>query len=116
MILIIVRYASIISGLIFLSACVSDPNSYTVYPDGLSGPVQLKVEAEPSKNNSSGECLADTLSFLIGQPETALAAMEYPVNTRVLTEGQDLSMADKDETRLNLVIGFDRRIVNVFCG
>ena len=66
--------------------------------------------------NTDIETLANTLSFLIGQPETALAAMEYPADTRVLNENQDQSIDENYSSRLNLVIGSDRRITNVFCG
>ena len=73
-----------------ISACnTTTQGAYNNYDLIQGGPVPLKVETEESKSTSTGECLADTLSFLIGQPETALAAMEYPADTRVLNEYQD---------------------------
>ena len=100
-----------------ISACnTTTQGAYNNYDLIQGGPVPLKVETEESKSTSTGECLADTLSFLIGQPETALAAMEYPADTRVLNEYQDQSIDENYSSRLNLVIGSDRRITNVFCG
>ncbi len=100
-----------------ISACnTTTQGAYNNYDFIQGGPVPLKVETEESKSTSTGECLADTLSFLIGQPETALAAMEYPADTRVLNEYQDQSIDENYSSRFNLVIGSDRRITNVFCG
>ena len=100
-----------------LSACNTiDQSGYANYANSLGEPIKLKVETEPSSSTSKGECLADTLSFLIGQPETALAAMEYPADTRVLSDGQEVILEDSKPSRLNLVIGAERKIVNVFCG
>ncbi len=76
---------------------------------------QLKVETMPKLEENVGLCMADTLSFLVGQPESALSAMEYPENTRVFLEGQIISQ-DIDPSRLNLVLGSDRNIVSVYCG
>ena len=42
--------------------------------------------------------------------------MEYPADTRVFNENQDQSIDENYSSRLNLVIGSDRRITNVFCG
>ena len=107
------RFSFLIILLCFSSACNTGYQvAYTEYGE----PVQLKVEMEPSRSTSKGECLADTLSFLVGQPETALAAMEYPASTRVFSEGQEVNLENGDPSRLNLVIGAERKIVNIFCG
>ena len=73
-------------------------------------------DAAPSKIAEDGLCMADTLSFLVGQPETALQAMNYPENTRILIKGHQPLMKDFDPTRLNLVLGGDRSIILVYCG
>ena len=112
-IVIMSRVSFLIIVLCFSSACNTGYQGvYTEYGE----PVQLKVETEPSQSTSKGECLADTLSFLVGQPETALAAMEYPANTRVFPEGQEVNIENNQPSRLNLVIGSERKIVNIFCG
>ena len=69
----------------------------------------------PSEIAENGLCMADTLSFLVGQPETALEAMKYPENTRILVHGQVVNPGI-DPTRLNLVLGLDRNIRFVYCG
>ena len=90
--------------------------------DGTNNRLPLNKETEnfqeqmpPSQVVENGLCMADTLSFLIGQPETALDAMRYPDNTRVLVHGQVVNPG-VDPTRLNLVLGIDRRIKFVYCG
>ena len=75
----------------------------------------FQVEKPPSLEAEDGTCMADTLSFLVGQPETALDAMKYPENTRILVHGQIVNPG-LDPTRLNLVLGIDRYIKFVYCG
>ena len=112
-IVMMTRISFLIIVLCFSSACNTGyQGANTEYGE----PVRLKVETEPSRSTSKGECLADTLSFLVGQPETAIAAMEYPANTRVFSDGQEVNMENNQPSRLNLVIGSERKIVNIFCG
>ena len=81
----------------------------------MSNPSETSSDFPPSPVAEYGSCMADTLSFLVGQPETALKAMQYPDNTRILTHGQ-LVNSIMDPSRLNLVIGIDRNIKFVYCG
>jgi len=69
----------------------------------------------PSPIAEKGKCIADKLSFLVGQPDSALNAMDYPLNTRVMVVGQIVS-DQIDPERLNLVIGSEKKIVFVYCG
>ena len=80
--------------------------------DNLNQTVRIKP---PSEVVEDGSCMANTLSFLVGQPETALQAMQYPENTRILVHGQVVNSI-VDPSRLNLVIGLDRNISFVYCG
>ena len=73
------------------------------------------VKKPPSQVVENGSCMANTLSFLVGQPDTALQAMTYPENTRILVHGQVVNSI-VDPNRLNLVIGLDRNISFVYCG
>ena len=73
------------------------------------------ISVPPSTVVEDGSCMANTLSFLVGQPETALQAMQYPDNTRILVHGQVVNTL-VDPSRLNLVIGLDRNIKFVYCG
>ena len=76
---------------------------------------QESASVPPSKVVEDGSCMANTLSFLVGQPDTALQAMQYPDNTRILVHGQVVD-SFVDPSRLNLVIGLDRNIKFVYCG
>ena len=73
------------------------------------------ISVPPSTVVEDGSCMANTLSFLVGQPETALQAMQYPDNTRILVHGQVVNTL-VDPSRLNLVVGLDRNIKFVYCG
>ena len=73
------------------------------------------VRIPPSEVVENGSCMANTLSFLVGQPESALQAMQYPENTRILVHGQVVNSI-ADPSRLNLVIGLARNISFVYCG
>ena len=75
----------------------------------------VSLSKPPSQVIEDGSCMANTLSFLVGQPETALEAMKYPENTRVLVHGQVVNPV-VDPSRLNLVLGLDRNIRFVYCG
>ena len=75
----------------------------------------VRLSKPPSQVIEDGSCMANTLSFLVGQPETALEAMKYPENTRVLVHGQVVNPV-VDPSRLNLVLGLDRNIRFVYCG
>ena len=76
---------------------------------------QESASVPPSEVVEDGSCMANTLSFLVGQPDTALQAMQYPDNTRILVHGQVVD-SFVDPSRLNLVIGLDRNIKFVYCG
>ncbi len=83
--------------------------------DQVSKLSETAARRPPSTAVEGGSCMADTLSFLVGQPETALQAMQYPENTRILVHGQVVNSVI-DPSRLNLVIGLDRNIRFVYCG
>ena len=76
---------------------------------------EANLSKPPSQVVEDGSCMANTLSFLVGQPETALEAMKYPENTRILVHGQMVNPI-VDPSRLNLVLGLDRNIRFVYCG
>ena len=73
------------------------------------------MNIRPSQISNEGKCIADKLSFLVGQPDSALNAMNYPLNTRVMIVGQIVS-DEVDPERLNLVIGSEKKIAFVYCG
>ena len=66
--------------------------------------------------NEKGQCIANNLSFLVGQPETALGAMEYPANTRIIFLDKNEVIENSNAKRLSIVVGSQRKIVSVYCG
>ena len=66
--------------------------------------------------NEKGQCIANNLRFLVGQPETALGAMEYPSNTRIIFLDKNDSIENSNPKRLSIVVGSQRKIVSVYCG
>ncbi|WP_284164924.1 I78 family peptidase inhibitor [Frigidibacter sp. SD6-1] len=63
----------------------------------------------------TASCGADGLQHLVGQPESALAAMTFPAGTRFLKPGMAVTM-DFSATRLNIAIDGDGLIRAVECG
>ena len=63
---------------------------------------------------SDALCGADDQS-LVGRPEAVLAAMTFPLSTRIFRTGDALTM-DYRPDRLNIEIGVDDTIVVVSCG
>ena len=98
-----------------LPGCNTSGGDVQVNTSPVDNASDASVGLPPSKVVEDGSCMANTLSFLVGQPETALQAMQYPDNTRILVHGQ-LVNSFVDPSRLNLVIGLDRNIKFVYCG
>ena len=68
------------------------------------------------KLTDDGQCIARNLSFLVGQPESALGAMEYPSNTRIIFLDRNESIENTNSKRLSIIVGSQKRIVSVYCG
>ena len=68
------------------------------------------------KLTDDGQCIARNLSFLVGQPESALGAMEYPANTRIIFLDRNESIENNNTKRLSIIVGSQRKIVSVYCG
>ncbi len=99
--------------LIILSLISCNTNGVQSIPDSFTDDQTYNIR--PSPIAKEGKCIADKLGFLVGQPDTALNAMNYPLNTRVMVVGQIVTK-EVDPERLNLVIGSEKRIVFVYCG
>ena len=78
-------------------------------------PLVLKLAPRPKVGDVEHECLADIFSFLIGQPKSAIAAIEYPYNTRLFYLDEEKSDAFV-ANRLNLILDNSDKIIQVFCG
>ena len=68
------------------------------------------------KLTDDGQCIASNLSFLVGQPESALGAMEYPANTRIIFLDRNESIENTNSKRLSIIVGSQKKIVSVYCG
>ena len=80
-----------------------------------NGLLVLKLAPRPKVGEVEHECLAEVFSFLIGQPKSAIAAIEYPYNTRLFyldEEKSDSFVAN----RLNLILDNSNKIIQVYCG
>ena len=104
----------VVMGFVTLVGCNTTGGDIEV-SDSVNNVSDMSVGTPPSEVVQNGSCMANTLSFLVGQPESALQAMQYPDNTRILVHGQVVNSI-VDPTRLNLVIGLDRNISFVYCG
>ena len=60
-------------------------------------------------------CGASGLAWLVGEPESLLAAMTFEETTRFIGPGDAVTM-DYSAERLNIVTGENGRVVRVFCG
>ena len=73
------------------------------------------VEALPAIEEPEA-CGAPDLQGLVGQRESALAAMTLPAERlRVIQPGMAVTM-DYSPARLNVEVGTDGRIARVYCG
>ena len=69
---------------------------------------------EPTPPPVVDECGAAGYQGLIGQPRTALSAMNFPLGTRVIGP-EDMVTADFRPDRLNIEYGVNGRITKVSC-
>ncbi|WP_405403303.1 I78 family peptidase inhibitor [Paracoccus sp. Ld10] len=69
---------------------------------------------EPTPPAVVDECGAAGYQGLIGQPRTALTAMNFPIGTRVIGP-EDMVTADFRTDRLNIEYGLNGRITKVSC-
>ena len=77
--------------------------------------IALKLAPKPKLGQPEHECLAETFLFLIGQPKSAIAAIEYPYNTRLFYLGEEKAEGFV-ANRLNLILDNSQKIVQVYCG
>ena len=87
---------------------IENPNITGVYTGPTIGN-QVKLTED-------GHCIARNLSFLVGQPESALGAMEYPSNTRIIFLDRNERIENTNPKRLSIIVGSQKKIVSVYCG
>ena len=98
----------------FLMACQT--NSPVPLEGNITGNYTGPTIGNSVALNKEGQCIANNLSFLVGQPETALGAMEYPANTRIIFLDKNEVIENSNAKRLSIVVGSQRKIVSVYCG
>jgi len=98
----------------FLMACQG--NQTTPVNSNVTGIYTGPKIGNSVKLNKDGQCIANNLRFLVGQPETALGAMEYPANTRIIFLDKNQSIENNNAKRLSIIVGSQRKIVSVYCG
>jgi hypothetical protein len=69
----------------------------------------------PANQPAGGACAAAELQVLIGQPESALAAMTFSSPTRIIHPRQPVTM-DLNPSRLNILIDDSGIVSEVRCG
>ena len=67
-----------------LLAVACQTNQTNIDQPNITGTYTGPTIGNKVKLTDDGQCIARNLSFLVGQPESALCAMEYPANTRII--------------------------------
>jgi len=81
----------------------------------LTACVQTQTPIVPKPERPKIACGADRHQNLIGQSADVLAAMTFLAPMRVIKHGMSVTM-DYSEQRLNITIGKNNKISDVFCG
>ncbi len=102
------RVYAAITATFIVSACNLPMGQFQIEPT--DSPTAFSVP-----NVISGNCGAKGLQGLLGQPESALASVSLPANTRIIRPGTAFTK-DADRARLNIGIAAAGTIVHVACG
>ena len=99
-----------------LLAVACQTNQTNIDQSNITGVYTGPTIGNKVKLTDDGQCIARNLSFLIGQPESALGAMEYPANTRIIFLDRNESIENTNPKRLSIIVGSQKKIVSVYCG
>ena len=99
-----------------LLAVACQTNQTNIDQSNITGAYTGPTIGNKVKLTDDGQCIARNLSFLIGQPESALGAMEYPANTRIIFLDRNESIENTNSKRLSIIVGSQKKIVSVYCG
>ena len=99
-----------------LLAVACQTNQTNIDQPGITGIYTGPTIGNKVKLTDDGQCIARNLSFLVGQPESALGAMEYPANTRIIFLDRNESIENTNSKRLSIIVGSQKKIVSVYCG
>ena len=109
-----VRIFFIITFCFLVVACQT--NQQNIDQPNITGTYTGPTIGNKVKLTDDGQCIASNLSFLVGQPESALGAMEYPANTRIVFLDRNESIENTNSKRLSIIVGSQKKIVSVYCG
>jgi Peptidase inhibitor I78 family len=82
---------------------------------GLAACQPTKAPADGRKGPLADTCGAEAIQGLVGQDQSVLATMTSGNPVRVISPGMPITM-DHVQTRLNIVLSKDGRIVRIYCG
>ena len=99
-----------------LLAVACQTNQTNIDQPNITGNYTGPTIGDKVKLTDDGQCIARNLSFLVGQPESALGAMEYPANTRIIFLDRNESIENTNSKRLSIIVGSQKKIVSVYCG
>lgn len=102
------RIFALLPAFAFVAACDLPMGQFRIDPTGSPTSFELPVAV-------SGTCGASGMQGLLNQPESALASMSLPANTRIIRPGTRFT-TDADPTRLNIGVAANGTIVHVACG
>ena len=97
-----------ISAAVLLAGCNLPMGNFEIDPTG-------SATSYAVPNAISGSCGASGLQSLMNQPESAMASVTLPANTRIIRPGTVFT-TDADPTRLNIGVNASGTITHVACG
>lgn len=102
------RIIALLPAVALVSACNLPMGEFRIDPTGSATSFELPVAI-------SGTCGATGKQGLLNQPESALASMSLPTNTRIIRPGTRVTK-EANPARLNIGIAANGTIVHVACG
>lgn len=105
--------------LLALAACgVSEPQEeQRIVPVGINPVTGQRIDVTPGLNDKEPDtCHAADVAYLIGQPESAIAAAGIMRPTRVVSINSIVSQEEYDSFRINFKLDATGTVVAINCG
>ncbi|MHA1127554.1 MAG: I78 family peptidase inhibitor [Alphaproteobacteria bacterium] len=100
--------ATVVATAFLLQACAPEGGDYMES-------VEISQPAPTLTHTSTVACNAGSMGWLIGQPESTLAAVTLPAPVRIIQAGEAVTM-DHNPSRLNVQLDVTGRISSLTCG
>lgn len=100
--------ATVVASAFLLQACAPEGGDY-MESVGVVPPASVPTAT------STVACNAGSMGWLIGQPESTLAAVALPAPVRIIQVGEAVTM-DHNPSRLNVQLDVNGRISSLTCG